>query len=403
MRFRSTVESVENNEISFSAIIETILAVSASLLFAYKTGIFIYIICGAIIAPLLLLRTPFSIEMSYRMFAFMALPVWNLLDGIIDNIIGYGNNFKDNVYFALLVKLPVISILFVCVFLNVGFFAICSRIFATVVAFFMHPVNSVASIPHNWARVNLSTDLSYPPELLPEFELNGTKLLCNKYKIPSDLMWSNFMTLFKRKEFDENWVVQVIFILAFFPVITTFIFIKSPSIIYRLSLKSTSIIYLPLLWIIGKKVPAGMILKDYIEEIIGSQYEQLKRIYAWIVMIFLTLMPLFVLFALETVDRTFRGEEIAGYFFPLAEISSWHITRFISALLTLALYYWSDNIYLRIQKGIEYEKQYYRGSVNAIKIIRTMATMWTLGCGLYLLYSNFDWSTLPTIRWFPFN
>src|SRR5687768_4796435 len=68
MKFSSTPDSAARGEITALAIVETLFAISVSLLLVQALDSVTHIVVGALIAPFLLLRTESSIAAAYRLF-----------------------------------------------------------------------------------------------------------------------------------------------------------------------------------------------------------------------------------------------------------------------------------------------------------------------------------------------
>jgi len=91
---------------------------------------------------------------------------------------------------------------------------------------------------------------------------------------------------------------------------------------------------------------------------------------------------------------------VATYFAPIHQVDSWHISRSISALLTLALFYYADTVRVRInrERNTELTPDII---IQTIEKFRLLFGLWTIFCGLFLLYSEINWDAIPAIRWFP--
>lgn len=142
MRLRSTVNSSEAGEVTALALVETLFAIAIAVYTAAALGSVAWLTVSVCLAPLLLLRTDESSEISLRLFNRYYL--W----------------IEDHVH---------ISLLFIAAAL--GAFGV--RVFAVVLTLIRHPAASFAAIPRNWARVSLCLDAFTPPELVPGYERGG--------------------------------------------------------------------------------------------------------------------------------------------------------------------------------------------------------------------------------------
>lgn len=382
MRYFSTDESIIEREMSVLALIETVLAMSFSIFIAIKYRVVAHIVFGISIAPFLLLRTDMSTKLGVSWFKKM----FSFENKIINKIPVKGTNlFSGIILFLLILILAAVSALFV-------------RVVATIVTLLKYPVESITSIPLNWFTIALVMDMKHPPELLPGL---------NRYGDDAELRfvtWPWFSGLFKEilkgppdnRETAIRETIQLSFVSFLF-----YGFLYFPALIYRFSLKATSLIYLPFIWIIGTGKSKDNNLKLVLDDIMKSQVERIKRLYAVFVIIFLTIIPFTTSFYWEKISANWQGKSFIKYFFLIDEIDSWHITRFGSCIITFLLFYFADKISIRVN-------HYNISRSEIIKLffsmgfrIRTIMTLWTIGCGIHILYSSVDWSTFPKIRWLP--
>ncbi len=131
----STISTVEDGVPTVLAIAEAIAAVSISLWFAITTESLFYIAAGSCIAPILLMRSPESIELGKKLFA-RGLP---------------GKPQSDTPFI-----LPF-------TFTYVLLLSLGVRVISTL----RHPYKGIKCIPDNWKRTVLCTDAATPSEMVP--------------------------------------------------------------------------------------------------------------------------------------------------------------------------------------------------------------------------------------------
>lgn len=115
------------------------------------------------------------------------------------------------------------------------------RVIATLNTIIRHPLLSIESIPTNWWRIVACVDTLHAPEPLPGFLVRR-----NEPSIQGFLRDENIE--FYRELFDLTKMRESIPNL--FNVILIFPSVYIPALVYRWSLKGTSIIYGPLVWVI---------------------------------------------------------------------------------------------------------------------------------------------------------
>ncbi len=388
MRVYSTPESVLRNEISILAIIETVIVLSLSLFIAIYYNYFWHIAIGASLGIFLLLRTDVS---THRGLSWLDIIYAKYL---IFALIPFKNEFSKKRETKDIHFLQVLIIVYFL--LIVGFISFFIKILATLFTVLQKPLYSIKEIPYNWFRIAFAIDLIDPPELIPGIEN------CDFHdELPKSIKWSvlgrrMFSTIksTKLRNFSS--------FLIFSPVIIVYCFMYLPAFLYRFSLKSTTLIYFPLIWLIGGKNQKQKNIKLIVDDLLDSKYERLKYYFSWFAIFVLTIFPLCLSFYWQNLINILSGKEVLIYFFPLEQIGSWHITRFVSALITIILIIFADKLRIRLN-----HPDYSLGQVKTFFIIlgrrlRVILGMWTLGCGFFIIMSIVDWTTFPIIKLFPF-
>jgi hypothetical protein len=194
-----------------------------------------------------------------------------------------------------------------------------------------------------------------------------------------------------------------------------------PSILYRWSLKSTSLIYFPLLWSIRKHLNSGSRVEDKIGDITQDGMERISRWYAWFVIIILTALPIGFLFSAYSARLKYSpsidlfvsstispvlGYQILKIFLFVTldriEIGSWHVARLIGACITIWLYYYARKARRKVDKGIWQEPDVER-RIGVAAFIRSCLGIFTAFCSVGIILTSVRWYDLPAIviRWFP--
>lgn len=386
MRWFSNHESAARGEVSILAIIETLLATSISIGIAFYYDTTLYILISACIAPFLLLRTDDSTELGLKWFGWWFDKLESVL-AYFDAKIDTSGNLAESLFYPILVLVYFLLIFFPLVALA----SVIIKFAATLLSFLCNPIASISFIPRNWLRVTLSTDLATPPELITGLD---TSDFAKKHGIS-----------FAELVFDiKNQVLKKDFFLVV--LLSAFVAVWfAPAILYRLSLKATSIIYLPFIWLV-KPPKTDVDEQTQLELIKDSQLEKIKRFYAWFVVLVLTALPIALyLWGMQLPWAELQTSVLAEYFAPLQgidSIDSWHITRFLAALLTLVMCYAiADVMLIKLRRYADLPLGAAVFWLGVLGKLRLVFTLWTIGCGLYLLSLQVDWENLPKIDWLP--
>ncbi len=389
MRVYSTPESVLRNEISILAIIETVIVLFVSIFIAIYYDYYWHIAIGASLGFFLLLRTDASVSRGFTWYANFTKYRKKIEVGFEHRI---KRTWAGPTYIALIV-IPLI-----------GCAAFFIKIFATVSTVLQRPIYSIKEIPLNWFKIAFTIDLTHPPEILPGIETHRQ----GELKRPATPTWERFIDFYHKllmisKPISIGSIYGMFLtIIPYILYISAFTCFFLPAYLYRFSLKSTTLIYFPLIWLIGGKTQNQKNIKLIVDDLLESKYERLKYYFSWFAIFVLTIFPLCLSFYWQNLINILSGKEVLIYFFPLEQIGSWHITRVAGALITIILIIFADKLRIRLN-----HPDYSLGQVKTFFIIlgirlRVILGIWTLGCGFSIIMSIVDWSTFPIIKWLPF-
>lgn len=305
MRFCSTPESAASGEIAVLPIVETLFAISLSVLWLKVFDSAAHIVVGALIAPFLLLRTESSTTKAFAIFDScfqrLAQPV------------SLFQRFHQ--------RLPAVlrPFTFLLVWLPLFLFAVAVvKCMATVVTLISSPREAVRAIPGNWLRIALATDCRHPPECLPGVEtdadapaaVRGFRYEEVRHQITSGTGSARFQKL-------------------------SLVAIYAPAVIYRFFLKSTSLIYFPLIWV--SDLPMTM------NGVLTFPLERVRRWYAFVILLIM-LSPLIISFPVPATLATAQDRAIFAYVLPVHRTDWWHITRTVAAAVTIGLYFYAKKL-----------------------------------------------------------
>ncbi|MCH8905533.1 MAG: hypothetical protein IH840_00460 [Candidatus Heimdallarchaeota archaeon] len=388
MRITSTPESVSDGRPSLLAISETLLAMCISVYFISTMDSYLQISVAVATAPLLLLRTRGSTELTWR----WAESIWDRPHGFRSSTATVLDDSNLSIPRKLGNLIPrILAFIFVIIFV---------RVFAIIAYALRHPLESLRAIPGNWARINLCLDSCHSPEPLPGVEVRSSPMA-------RELRLGSFFLTSKRIYGSSRNIFYRIIITGGLLAVGGVVYL--PAFVYRWSLKSTSVIYLPLLWIIGTSIWRGRELLQLCNDIVRSAFERLRQVYAVFVVIVLTLLPLLSWKHLRPLIESVQeyvGWEIVNIYLITNEIQTWHLARFVNACLTLSLWLFSD-WYRRSVDMAKYPKWIknshtvarMRSTIDVALLIRGILGFYVLVCALYIFFRNIVW---PQIDWTVF-
>lgn len=387
MRFHSTPESVVAGDATVLAMLETAAAMAGSLWLAYHRLSLQHIAIAACLAPFLLLRTPEAVDLAARWARSSA---------------DFGSKILDRVTASS--RPALIKSFIIPLFLMLAFAAAlsCIRIAAVLIMALRFPARALKSLPQNWARVTLAMDVFQPPEFMPGAENHPEFRGSLK-----ELRFRDYLELFDMSgvPLAGQAVLGVHFVL-----LGALLFL--PSLLYRFSLKSTCLVYLPLLSIVGDH--GNEDARSQLRMLLRSQIERLKRWYSSFVLLCLNVIPTLVYFVWHTWWRSIvdwvefamprtaiRLSAIFLFTMPDGiELDGWHIARSVNALITLGLWLFAKE---RIAMLGNADSGPRLKSIEFCLTVRRTLTVYILLCTVYLIATRVDWSAITPVhvRWFP--
>jgi hypothetical protein len=244
----SSPDSVRGGRPSLLAVVETVVASGFSLWLAWNHKTVEHIVIASALAPFLLLRTRLSTRHTIRALIFFV------------ERIGASESTAKAILVILLI--PIIKV-------------ICS-----VRVFFKHPMSSINMIPENFYKNVFVIKLCLSSQLIPGAEevklwlierLNIYSLLHFLVDETKDKIKDNMKLL---RVFEIIIVLLVVIVLVAVPLIIM-------AISFRFTIKSTSLFWLPLLWVIHQARPGVKVL-DRIELNIKQPWSKLMVTYLYL-------------------------------------------------------------------------------------------------------------------------
>ncbi len=379
--FWSTPESAAEGHITVLACVETVLAMSVTAYIAWRTGSLLYIAIPASVAPLLLLRTPHSTAVGLTLFG--RYNAW------MERVAAWDDRVRESRRFA--------AVLSFAAFLVVAFSwslgALACRIAAVGTAILRHPLTTLSAIPGNWRRVALATDLHHPPELVPGIEKSDAY---SDSQFSEVFHWAQ--AAIRKPTLGLPGSPRVIVIplrRIVFGVLLAVWFV--PALLYRWSLKSTSVVYFPLLWAAFKGRRGENTAAQRVETIATDQWERIIRWYAGFVLIFLTILPAVLAAPLQPIIARVQsalGVELVDFWLFTGQIKLWHLVRGFNAVITMALFLFVDKALRRIKHGRAHSDELVHGIIGTCLFVRGFLGVYLSAKLLHIVVTAVDWSAV---------
>jgi hypothetical protein len=190
----------------------------------------------------------------------------------------------------------------------------------------------------------------------------------------------------------DNTIWQVIWTYLFFMYLfTAFVFTLGLSCyvlayLYRLSLKSTALIWLPLVYVVHITFDGSVKLSVQLEEMRQSALWKILRILSWVTLVLLAAKIVILPTIIDWWNSQLWTKVLDVYVMPNV-IHPWHLaTGLNSVIALLGFYYFIDRAPLRLSEGIWTETKVLRG-LQVFTFVRGTISIYTILVGLYLTVS----------------
>lgn len=385
MRWFPTIESVHAREVSVLAIIETMAAMFFSLWIAGHLGTTTHIVIASVITPIMLLRTDHScaIAVSWSTVVLKAterdyVPLWE--PGLPDDLSWsqcvrrLANSWIRILGWVLLVPI---------------------RAAATAVGFFLHPIVSLRAVSNNWRDIVFSVGMSSSPWLVPF----PRDVLDRAPGTPIPKGWllypwiaGTMRSIGRRHARFSRMLVAIANLLIFAVVL-------GPPLAYRWSLKSTAIVWCPLLWALRPVQPRKLAFKARLRLIEGSDvFRVILGVSAVVVVMFVA--KLWFLTTSSALYSRWNGTN-AGRFLAFAVqpelIPPWQVATFINSILTIAVWLFVRSCVRHIDEGVPRSEQFIERVLSSALVMRRFLTCYTMPCVFYLWVCDATTWNLPKL------
>jgi hypothetical protein len=364
MRLISNDESVARGEVSILAIIETLLAIALVFYLSTHFNTVRWLAIAMCVSPLLLLRTEESTRLGIKWWDW-----W--MEKVVKPTLGYtGSAIQELVgrsvgAVAMVLGPPMI------------------RMCATVVGFVTQPGDSLGAIPRNWIRVVLATDSHHVPEVIPGHE-----------------EWST-------SSWEETgwWFGIALIVLSWIVVLLAFCFFFLPAFFYRWSLKATSIIYAPLVFVAHSTFSEGADLRTKLELI---KRGDLSRIRVWygVIAIAAFVVKLVFMMNLPGFAKWWNGHpilEFAAHYVAPSEIPKWQLAELANSALAIGSMLFARHALLRYELQHPLPEAPVKRVLGFVSGLRWVLALCAIACTAYITMraaQHWHWPALGE-KWVP--
>lgn len=371
-RWACTPLSSDRGEVSVLACVESLLAISISLGIAWYYQTITHIAISACLAPFLLLRTKRS---TLRGLILLGRNGYRIED-----------QFGDVPFFIYIIFGPTLI-----------------KVIATVEVLISHPAKLFTSIPLNWKRIVFCTDMSHAPE-----PMTGMERLKNKsfVKLLPNIALYNLL-FSHHAQTARRWVIPRghLNIMDSCLIILYSLFLFLPSLMYRFSLKSTSLIWSPLLWIISSAQFRGP-LKFCLDDIRQASMYNIMRAYSLMVLL-LFLGKIIILIGPQAVIMNSDFRPLLEPLIEPARLPLWQVASALSAVLAWVIYVIADYHLRAIERKSSHTASEIsiKWQLGVLNVTRTCLALYTIACTLYIAWkisADLQWPFVEFVL-FPWN
>jgi hypothetical protein len=385
MRTVSTRQSVENGEITIVALCETALAMSISAGLALYFETLFHLAVGACAVPLLLLKSTESAHLAVRLFE-RGLPRKPRSD----------DPFTQSwVYLRVLIWSSLVRIL----------------------SNLRYPVKGLQSLPDNWKRLVMCTDIGSPIEFVPgsgpieatlrrvsyEGDQQSWSFLLFGVVISASLSAlgvgvGSWLSVWQALPFTLPSFTPIHILTLLFQYVTfifTFVFVVLSLIFalglfcyvvvhsYRLSLKSTALLWLPLVYVARSTFDDSLDLRKSLHEIRVSALWKLIRLLSWLTLVLLGAKVVILPGVIDWWNSRTWTRVLNVYVMP-NEIHPWHVAAGFNAALALGGYYLFLERAERFLRAGAWPEPTVDKTLRLFRFARGIVSAYTISVGIYL-------------------
>ncbi len=275
---------------------------------------------------------------------------------------------------------------------------LCSVI-VRVVATLRHPIKGVKEVPANWRRVVLCTDMKTPVELVPEtgsvreilqrvvsdkgeaqqstiLIMVVTAFACGAGAHFARSIWSAWIWLGITWFFELCWLILGALLVAG-------MFCHLIGWMYRFSLKSTALLWAPLLHVVKSTFDESLPLDMKLQELCVSSVWRLIRIFSWVTLFLLSLKVVILPQVIGWWNAQPWSSVLNVYVMP-NEIHTWHIVAAANSVFALVGYYLFIERASRHLSAGAWSSAFVANVLQGFTFVRGFLSIYTITVGVYL-------------------
>lgn len=385
---KSTINSIKEGIVTKLAIGETIFSIYLVLAISINYNLFLPFAIACLIAPLLLLKTDKSIDLGLKLTKFLFGINDKSKDGNIEKEEELYYKFRFPSYFFL--ALP-----FTMIIAPVLFFLI--RFTALTYTVIRNPIESIKAIPLNWKQIVLCIDLNHPPEFIPN--INEVKEL-EFLHYDKFYNYATSVTLEDiRNYFEKQTILDLL--IAFFSGISAGLFfvifiicMYAPPLLYRFSLKATSIIYGPLIWVVTYSFFNNLNTEQRIHLIRKSDIGIVSFVYSLFIMAMM-IIKLFILLNYDNISLI--GNHLFNALIEPSKLPLWQLAILANGFITISLFFYAGwQLDLKNCSTAQISRTHETIISTGTMIRLLLSLYWIIPSTFYIVLTSV-WINLPTI------
>lgn len=299
IRWHSRSAGFENGDISVLAIVETVAAAALIVALSTYSGSLAYVTGLALIAPLALLQTDYSRSLGVRLLR--RLQWWTFLKPDRENesriakiiraialagaVVGqFVSPFTPKSGFELSVMIFMAALFYLTLFGMTP--PLLVRSAALIFTALRHPLSTLRAVPTNWKNLTLCKDLLEEPEIIPGYlDAISTGELSRDLRLPHFLRGVARRPL--PKVFCDTGVGLGVHFSMIFLSIPVALLLYLPYYSTRWALKSTAVIWAPLLWLASTTNPSALPLRLRLRLLAEDATSRVIYAFSWLTLAFL--------------------------------------------------------------------------------------------------------------------
>ncbi|MHB1880816.1 MAG: hypothetical protein ACYCPA_01180 [Acidithiobacillus sp.] len=251
---------------------------------------------------------------------------------------------------------------------------------------FTHPIDVLKSMPDNWRRQSLCTDIFYPPEMFP---LENKFVRQNPFGVHLPT-FSAAVTAFRKFTAQNRGSVlgrmlsYLIFIVFLYPYLL--------SVIYRVTFKATSIVYLPFSWATSVRFFFAECWPFQAKRILEGKLEALRRkVSHFLALVFaFKFLLIYNLISPAVVISKIGSEKFAKIFILNNFWPLWQDILLVNVVITYCLYWMADVAMAMEGKLTDSKRKMAENVFISIKLFRSYSSISII---IYLFIINIGFLT----------